>query len=63
MKCDDCYYKQGYTLGRDECGSGSFFEYCGKGHWEDGGPRDEEEDKLFRSSPDPWKNCKDFKAN
>jgi len=61
MKCDTCKNKAGYTLGQDECGAGSFFEYCSKGHWEGGGPQSEEEEKLQNESSDFWINCVDYK--
>lgn len=51
MKCDSCKYKKGEILGNDECGGGSFFEYCSKGHWEGSGLQGENLE---------WENCPDF---
>ena len=51
MKCDSCRRKKGEIFGNDECGGGSYFEYCSKGHWEGGGLQDENIE---------WENCPDF---
>jgi len=61
MKCDTCQNQTGYTLGEDECGAGSFFSYCSKGHWEDGGPQSEEEYEMQKNMADPWVDCLDYK--
>lgn len=61
MKCDTCHLKSGYTLGEDECGAGSLFEYCSKGHWDGAGPRSEEEEKRCKSLSDPWFDCSDYR--
>lgn len=60
MKCDDCKRRTGYTLGHDECGAGSFFEYCSSGHWEGGGPDSQEEYERQIKMPDPWRDCDDY---
>ena len=60
MKCDDCKNQTGYVLGNDECGAGSFFPYCRKGHWDGSGPDSQEEYDRQISMDDPWKNCTDY---
>jgi len=60
MRCDTCRNRSGYTLGQDECGAGSFFEYCGKGHWEGGGPQSAEDERAQKQAPDFWVDCKDY---
>ncbi len=62
MKCDKCINQNGYTLGPDECGAGSFFIYCSKGHWEGSGPDSEEEYERQCAMTDPWINCVDFES-
>ena len=61
--CDKCCHKTGYTLSADECGAGSFFEYCQKGYWDGGGPTSQEEADLWETLEDPWKDCKDYCLN
>ena len=61
MKCDNCEYKQGYTLGRDECGAGNYEEYCAKGHWEGRGEGAGDVEGNNKKVVDYWSNCKDFK--
>lgn len=55
MKCYSCKYQTGYTLGSDECGAGTYFIYCAKGHWEGLG-------EDISAIDDPWKNCVDFEC-
>ncbi len=60
MKCDDCKYNTGYVLEADECGSGNYFSYCAKSHWNDSGAESEEEHLRQINEKDPWKDCKDY---
>lgn len=65
MKCDTCKNKlfhsggswQAVAEGDDDPYD---YEYCMENHWDSGGPRDEEEEKFFKSKPDPWEDCQDY---
>ena len=46
-------------LGNDECGTGHYHAYCGKGHWSGEGPQDQKEYEQQGNS-DPWADCKDY---
>lgn len=59
MKCNSCKYKRGEILQKDECGGGSYFEYCAKGYWEGSGLQNE--DLEWENCPDFWEHCSDFK--
>lgn len=58
MKCDSCRHKGGEILANDECGGGTYFEYCAKGHWEGSGLQNEELE--WERCPDFWKECTDY---
>lgn len=59
MKCNSCKYKKEEILNNSECGSGSYFEYCSKGHWE--GSELQNEDLEWEGCPDFWKKCINYK--
>ena len=61
MKCDSCKYKRGKTLAHDECGGGTYFEYCAKGHWEGSGLQNK--DLEWEKCPDFWEKCTDYEKN
>ena len=53
MKCDNCKFLGGEPASMDYPYP---ITYCRKGHWDGADPSDRD---VF---PDPWKDCRDYKA-
>ena len=58
FRCNTCKYNIHIPGGTIDCPYPE--DYCSKGNWDGIGPRDEEEELLFKSKKDPWEDCKDY---